>query len=80
MLESELAFKSVFRDRGSAAAEVGREQDADSIPPAIPHIYQGIEMSLFSSNGSKATGIAELPRGAWQGLIIKNESGLQYFT
>lgn len=39
-----------------------RERDADSIPPAIPHIYRGIEMSLFSSSGSKATEIAEPPR------------------
>lgn len=37
-------------------------------------------MSLFSSSRLKAMETSEPPKGAWQGLIIKNESGLQYFT
>lgn len=56
MLGSELAFKSVFCGE---ARRGEREQGADSIPPAIPPVYPGIEMGLFSAGGSKAAARAE---------------------
>lgn len=57
-----ISLSECFPWRGSWGK---REQDADSIPPAILHIYWGIEMSLFSSSRLKAVETSEPPKGAW---------------